>query len=345
MKYQDKVNQLGYITFAQILGCILVVLGHSYPFVTEIPNTLESIRVIIYSFHMPLFVFCSGFLFAYTQQSERKTLREYVWTRFKKLLIPYLALSLIGIVPKYMFSSVLNDSLQLDFHSLIRALLVPRENIWGHFWFLPMIFFMGIVAYLFEHITKQINNKILIWTTVIIMFIPIGLQYSPISILNWFGINDIIQYGWSYALGVLIANLLKNYKINLNLSWAFSITGSVLLVCIALLIFTHMEGPVVKLFMSIFLIAATLMISIFLSNEINVNRKSLIAQTYQIYILSWPCQLVVEILLERILHLQWWLIMPAVFFTGILMPVIILKLVDFIERKTNTHYLSLIIGK
>lgn len=345
MKYQDNVNHLGYITLSQILGCILVILGHSYPFITEIPNTLELIRIIIYSFHMPLFVFCSGFLFAYTQQSERKTLQEYVWTRFRKLLIPYLVLSLIGILPKYIFSPVLNDSLQLDFHSLIRALFVPRENIWGHFWFLPMIFFMGIIAYLFERSTKQINNKILIWTSIIIILIAVVLVYSPISILNWFGINDIIKYSWSYALGVLMAYVLKKFKINLKLSWALSIISSLLLVCIALIIFPYMELPVIQLFMSIFLIAATLIISIFLSSKININRKSMVAQTYQIFILSWPCQLVVEILLERVLHLQWWLIMPAVFLLGIFMPIIILKLVDVIERKANTHYLSLIIGK
>ena len=50
----------------------------------------------------------------------------------------------------------------------------------------------------------------------------------------------------------------------------------------------------------------------------NINRKSLIAQTYQIFILSWPCQLIVEIIIERILHLQWWIILPSVFLAGVM---------------------------
>ena len=96
---------------------------------------------------------------------------------------------------------------------------------------------------------------------------------------------------------------------------------------------------------------ACLMISVILlaciiwNGNIKLNRKSLIAQTYQIFILSWPCQLVVEIIVERILHLQWWIILPTVFMAGVIGPLIIIKTIDLFEIKTKTHLLSLIIGK
>lgn len=50
------------ITWMQVFGCFCVILGHSFPFVTEIPRSLITFRLFLYSFHMPLFVFCGGVL-------------------------------------------------------------------------------------------------------------------------------------------------------------------------------------------------------------------------------------------------------------------------------------------
>ncbi len=92
------------------------------------------------------------------------------------------------------------------------------------------------------------------------------------------------------------------------------------------------------------MIAVILLLCVALDDSIKITRKSLIAQTYQIFILSWPCQLVVEIILERIIHLQWWIILPAVFCSGIIGPLILIRAIDVFESKTRTHFLSLIIG-
>ena len=100
-----------------------------------------------------------------------------------------------------------------------------------------------------------------------------------------------------------------------------------------------------NILVSLLMINVILLACVALDNNIEINRKSQITQTYQIYILSWPCQLVVEILLERVLHFQWWIILPTVFCSGVIGPLILLKVIDYFERKTNAHYFSLIIGK
>ncbi len=140
--------------------------------------------------------------------------------RAKRLLIPYFVLSLIGILPKYIFSSVLNDSLQLDAMSLTRAFLVPRENIWGHFWFLPMIFFMGVIAYIIEkHIIIKVN-KSWGWGIMTLLLLACSVIYQPNDAMKWFGINDLVLYGWSYALGVVTYYMLGNLKEKVHLgSW------------------------------------------------------------------------------------------------------------------------------
>lgn len=340
------MKELKYITLAQIVGCLLVIWGHSYPFVTDLPVVIERGKCFIYQFHMPLFIFCSGYLLVYTKQIERKSFSEYVDQRAKRLLIPYFVLSLIGVLPKFLFSSVLNDSLQLDAISLTRAFLVPRENIWGHFWFLPMIFFMGVIAFLIEKYLLRGTNKSVAWGIITFVLMICSMIYPPSNGLEWFGINDLAIYGWSYSLGVEVYYLLGDIKEKVNIAgWktaAICIVGGGISLLISLLKGNNDKPDVliVCLMISVILLAC-----IVWNGNIKLNRKSLIAQTYQIFILSWPCQLVVEIIVERILHLQWWIILPTVFMAGVIGPLIIIKTIDLFEIKTKTHLLSLIIGK
>lgn len=339
------MKDLKYITIAQVIGCLLVIWGHSYPFDTLMPKAVEDGKSFIYMFHMPLFVFCSGFLFAYTGQTKRKTFGSFVKQRAIRLLVPYFALSIIGIFPKYIFSSVLNDSLQLDWMSLIHAFLVPRDNIWGHFWFLPMIFFMGSLAFVIDKYLCK-NNPKMIWSFICLSLLALTMVFQPLNELDWFGVNDLAKYGWSYAAGVVIFQLFGGVKEKIRIGRlkmvALSVAGGGVSLVISLLCgFEERLSPLVAIIM----IAAILLLCIAFEDLAKINRQSLIAQTYQIFILSWPCQLVVEIILERVLHLQWWIILPSVFITGVVGPLILIKMIDWLEAKTKTRMLSVIIGK
>ena len=64
MSKEEK--RISYIAQAQLIGCLLVVLGHSIPLNWNVPNLIYNTDVFIYTFHMPLFFFISGFLFEKT---------------------------------------------------------------------------------------------------------------------------------------------------------------------------------------------------------------------------------------------------------------------------------------
>lgn len=340
------MKELRYITLAQIIGCFLVIWGHSYPFVTPIPETISNSRGFIYLFHMPLFVFCSGFLFAYTRQTERKSLRLYVTQRVKKLLLPYLVFSLIGLFPKYFTQSVLNDTLTLDFVSLVRVFLVPRENIWGHFWFLPMIYILGVLSFIFDKFFFSDADKKWKWTIICICLIIIKLIYNPIASMQWLGINDVIQFAYCYALGVDVFYMLGDLKDRIHLKRPALLTICIMGGGISLITrFFYPNNSIANLTVALLMIATILLLCLDLEKYTKVNKRSLVAQTYQIFILSWPCQLLMEILLERVLHTPWWIIMPVVFVSGVLGAVMIIYCIDEIEKKTKTRFLSLIIGK
>jgi fucose 4-O-acetylase-like acetyltransferase len=68
-----------WIDIAKGIGIFLVIVGHSHcpPF----------LQTIIYSFHMPLFFFLSGYTFHYDKYKLNKC--AFVMNKFYRLVVPY----------------------------------------------------------------------------------------------------------------------------------------------------------------------------------------------------------------------------------------------------------------
>jgi fucose 4-O-acetylase-like acetyltransferase len=82
MKYR-----LDWLDAAKGLGILLVTLGH-----TDIPSQLKT---YIYTFHMPLFFFLSGYLFTL---KKFPNLKVFLSKRTKSLVLPYLCFSLVAYI-------------------------------------------------------------------------------------------------------------------------------------------------------------------------------------------------------------------------------------------------------
>ena len=331
----NNKNEFTFITWMQMIGCTLVILGHSYPFITEIPVWALQLREFIYIFHMPLFVWCSGYLLVATNQTGKYTAYKYMKHRAIHILIPYFTFSFIGIIPKMLFSSVLNDKLHVN--ELIRAFLVPREGIWGHFWFLPMIFFLNLIGYGIVKLFIVKKDKNIISA----LFLLIGiLGYFAPSITGWFSLNDIVHYFVYLVLGILCAKRSIHIKEKVNtFMYIFMIGLSILLYKII------GYNNIVSLFISILMIYSIMIVSKQLSKKIFIDRTSVFAQTYSIFILSWPIQLILEVILERVLRFEFPVIFICEFIAGASIPLLIKKLVELIEKNTKIKLFSFIIGK
>ncbi len=96
---------------------------------------------------------------------------------------------------------------------------------------------------------------------------------------------------------------------------------------------------------AILMIFALLDLCIILAGIINVNKNALYAQTFVIFLLSWPCQVVANILTERILNWPYYLIMPIQFVFGLVGPILMILLIDKIEKRYSIHWISFILGK
>lgn len=324
-------QKLVYISNARIVGILLVVFGHSYPLIGEIPKSLEIVRNFIYCFHMPLFVFVSGYLVSQTKSIEKYGPKQYIKNRFIKLFVPYLGLSILGYFSKIFMSKFINDEVELSIAYFIRTILVPRENVWGHFWFIPMLFTMSVGSVLYTMIVRK-NRKL----GIVIWLMTFVLVFAP-SITNWFGLNDIKNYLFWYMSGLLLGemNTLTKFK--------STIKGMICLV-LAVLVFVLCGMKAYNTFVALFMLAGILVLCMTIDMEKVWIFKVIEKYSFSIFILSWPAQAVVEVIGNRIFDLPLAVNMTMMFSCGVIIPLIIVWVVRKLKKLPFIEKIELLLG-
>ena len=92
-----------WIDIAKGVAILLVVIGHSFPDAAVRGGvrieSLQTFREVIYLFHIPLMFFISGMLskriFRHAEHNDRW---HYIYDRFKRLMIPYFCVGILGLL-------------------------------------------------------------------------------------------------------------------------------------------------------------------------------------------------------------------------------------------------------
>ena len=203
-----------YFDIVKAVSIILVIVGHciqtgsgmeykSYALFFDNP-----VFKFIYSFHMPLFMLISGYLFYFS--CKKKKCYELLYSRFKQIIIPLMSWSVVSLLI-YIFKSdisIINES--LSFVLIVRKLLDYFLN--GP-WFLWAIWWCSLVIII---VRKLFKDNLIIY--VFICFLTFILP----DVLNF----QLYKYMWPFFL---IAYLFNKYnykdklkKIYLNKFFIFS---------------------------------------------------------------------------------------------------------------------------
>lgn len=341
---KNKVTKtIPYIAQAQLIGCILVIIGHSIPLDWEIPNMIYILDVFLYTFHMPLFFFISGYLFEKTDSAGRYKFGQYFLTRSRKLMLPYVVLTLIGIVPKLLLQNSIDNGVRSVMEYLVKSIFVPRENVWGHFWFLPTLLIISTFAFIFSKIKNSKNKYAFVFIVIILFALPTIPSLTQIT--DWFAINDVVKFTCYYAFGVLFANsgfekVFCDKKANKLMLLLLPVSVGLFLIKSNNAIITNLVRETVGVFMLLFVLAFAQQFNIMDTRAGNFLTK----KTYSIFILSWPFQSVVSIVFENMLGLEYNVTMPIAFAFGIGGPIVTIVAVDWFEKKTGKRIISPIIG-
>ena len=85
MKKVRGNKRIGYIDYIRAFAIVLMIVGH---IIQEDARLLMPIHEIIYSFHIPLFFFISGYVFS--DNNLKLSTKEYIKKNIKQIMFPYL---------------------------------------------------------------------------------------------------------------------------------------------------------------------------------------------------------------------------------------------------------------
>ena len=158
----------------------LVVIGHVIQFGTIGDGFwANDLFKIIYSFHMPLFIFVSGYVSikGITQRSVFETIKK----RFFTLIIPFLAWAVIMYLYLIVGNFVLGSQTELNFLKYIgRAILYPGNSLW----FLWVLFFLNILLAVIFKLTPRLRIIFSIIFYIMILAIPLSDLFY-IYMIKW----------------------------------------------------------------------------------------------------------------------------------------------------------------
>ena len=320
MKYAlEEKKHFHEIDVLYALGAILAILGHSHP---NDWNAFPGQWVeFIYSFHMPLFFAIAGFLFAQSQSVERLGYGRWLKEKALRLLSPYFVLSLVALVPKY----VLEHGGLSEFtpQYLAAAFFVPRQNVWGHFWFLPVLFLMYAIFGVLRQIGTASKTGAFSWRWMMLFLIAVCLHFLKPNLL-WFGISDLCNYSVYFLLGYAV------FCFQLPREKVCPARGYALLAGVLLAVTLCMWKLVPRSDVRDFVIAILMLSCMYAvghgAKKRNTPGLDFIAQfVFTFYIYSWPAQAIVERLCSHY-HISWMLTTPIMFGTGMLCPAILILL-------------------
>ena len=142
---------INYVNYLKVFGILMVVIGH-----TNFPY-----NNFIYSFHMPLFFFISGYFL------KDISIKEEIVKGYKRYLIPYLIFGIISIILGNLKQLLLGQELfrfKNSFFALINGMSLEYVKTYGFvLWFLLALFFGRIiVVFLNKVIRSQVGIILLL---------------------------------------------------------------------------------------------------------------------------------------------------------------------------------------
>lgn len=174
---------------------LLVVMGHMFRGFTSANmynySSLKYVDFTIYSFHMPLFLILSGYLYAKTKKVD--SYEKYKKTALYKILnlgIPYIIFTLIQAFINIILGSKTNSTV-----NIIDLLKIPIKPLY-HFWFLYALLVLFLIIPLLE---MWIKNEYAILVVLCILKIA-----SPYLVTNIYFIDSFCFYACYFYVGKIV---------------------------------------------------------------------------------------------------------------------------------------------
>lgn len=186
---QNKVKKqrIVFIDIAKAVCIILVVIGHYFP--GNSPGWYVTIHDIIYTFHMPLFMFASGYVYIATKKDI--PYGQFILKKVRRLMVPYFVTSIIVISIKLLTQGGMSVDHPVTAMSYVHMLYLPEA---GYFlWFIWALWWMFVLVPLFKTAKSRL----------ILFLIGLVLHYVALPLPGEFCIEQFKNMLVFFMLGVV----------------------------------------------------------------------------------------------------------------------------------------------
>lgn len=129
------MNRIIALDIAKAICIILVVMGHYVP--DNSPAWYVLVHDVIYTFHMPLFMFVSGYVYIATK--KRSTYGDFLLKKVRRLMVPYLTTSVMVIVIKLLTQGSMSVDNPVTIFSFVEMFYMARGRLF------PVVY-LGVVV-------------------------------------------------------------------------------------------------------------------------------------------------------------------------------------------------------
>lgn len=198
--------------------------------------------------------------------------------------------------------------------AILDVFINPRASVWGHFWFLPVLFFTYVI---FGAVKKWVEG----WKGMgVVLVVAVVIYFLPIK-TNILGLSDLHTSLFFFAVGMVANFFLTEKRPNIprwgGILWIIAATAG----CAFLTQMSYSND-------AIGMIVALMMISVcWVTAELIEINCWISFHNFTIYIFSWLFQAVMMAICGR-LGFNWIITFFAMFGAGLFGPVIVILLYE-----------------
>lgn len=323
----------------QAFGIILVVAGHS-TYQLGHAGHVPSICRWLYTFHMPLFFFISGYLLKYSNTRKGIQLSDmpvfgkdgFITGKARRLLVPYVIISSVVFIPKTMMSAIALRPVDMSVWSYLGMLLYPHTNVIGYFWFLPSLFLIFCMAYIAAKTKAKTNDSLLI------------LYLITVSIVNpgtgFLGLDSALYNAVFFAAGYMFRKHMLETVVGRHSATAAAVTFTV---SVALM---YAPDTGIRYLLTSFngILMSVALAHLYVAGKMRF-LDHLDGATYTIYLLSWFPQVASQqILISLVPGITWHVTTALAFFSGLYVPLMVHRWVRKRSGSPSCRWINAALG-
>ena len=321
---KEKIN---WLLILQGWAMLWVIIGHSpmggaYGTDSEIVMSLQNFA---YSFHMPCFIFISGYLFYLTRINSCMKWSDMLTDKLKRFGIPYIVFSIVTLIIKYIASDNVARPIELSFYQLFMTFISPGNGPLALLWFILVILWYFALSPVWKYV---LNRKALSIITIIILLI---LNIANMPYYQILSITSTLKFSVYFFLGMIFSKyqFIENVKSN---KFGVFIASMILYV-----VSRAYDIPLIPALSGI---AFSIVLSLYADRYIPKLFSSFRDYTYQIYLMGIFFQIFIKLLCKKGFISNYELGITLNILLGIYMPV----LISIIVKKINFRPLGLCLG-